>query len=225
LTGSPFFDGSKYSLSGDGAYVANETDIVVADGTVLPRGSGGGCVTSGPFVNTTVSMGPFTFDQAFTGSLPDGAFDYNPRCLSRDLNSYIAQRYTNQSDVDTLIYNSSTIKEFQDTISGSASSLNLGVHGGGHFTLGAIGADFFASPGDPAFYFHHGMIDRVWTIWQEIDPDTRTYAIDGTRTILNIPPSANVTLNDTLSWETLGEDILMKDLMSVTEGPFCYQYV
>ncbi len=37
--------------------------------------------------------------------------------------------------------------------------------------------DFYCSPGDPAFYFHHGMLDRVWWIWQMQDPENRINAI------------------------------------------------
>lgn len=41
--------------------------------------------------------------------------------------------------------------------------------------------DFFCSPGDPLFYFHHGMLDRVWWIWQMIDPENRIQAVPGLR--------------------------------------------
>jgi tyrosinase len=225
LKGSPIFDGSEYSLSGDGAVVANEANITLGPGVVLPHGSGGGCVTSGPFVDYTVSMGPFEFAQALTGVLPTNAFTYNPRCLSRDLNTYIAETYTSQSDVDSLIFGSSTIAEFQDTMSGIPGTYAMGVHGGGHFVMGAIGSDMFASPGDPVFYLHHGMIDRVWTIWQALDPVNRQYAISGTGTFLNSPPSPNVTLTDTLSWGILGPSMPVESAMSVFAGPFCYQYI
>jgi hypothetical protein len=30
---------------------------------------------------------------------------------------------------------------------------------------GDPGADLFTSPWDPAFYLHHGQIDRMWTLW------------------------------------------------------------
>lgn len=44
-----------------------------------------------------------------------------------------------------------------------------GVHSGGHYTIGGdAGSDFYNSPADPAFYFHHRTIDRVWT-WQNLD--------------------------------------------------------
>jgi tyrosinase len=45
---SPIFDGSAYSMSGDGSFVPhNGTEA--APGIVLPPGNGGGCVFSGPF--------------------------------------------------------------------------------------------------------------------------------------------------------------------------------
>lgn len=59
---SAIFDGSATSLSGNGEYIANKGDIIVTgnDGStfILPSGSGGGCVTQGPFANMTVNLGP-----------------------------------------------------------------------------------------------------------------------------------------------------------------------
>jgi len=37
--------------------------------------------------------------------------------------------------------------------------------------------DFFTSPGDPLFFLHHAMLDRVWWIWQMQDPEMRLNAI------------------------------------------------
>ncbi|OGE52951.1 hypothetical protein PENARI_c009G07897 [Penicillium arizonense] len=58
---SPVFDGSDTSLSGNGASIPNQLDIKVPLGnytpTVLPPGTGGGCVTSGPFASYIVNMG------------------------------------------------------------------------------------------------------------------------------------------------------------------------
>jgi len=34
---------------------------------------------------------------------------------------------------------------------------------------GDPGSDPFISPGDPAFYLHHGQVDRVYWIWQNLD--------------------------------------------------------
>lgn len=60
LESSSIFDGSDTSLSGNGEYIANQSDVVLG-GTLglsamyLPAGTGGGCITSGPFVNSTYS--------------------------------------------------------------------------------------------------------------------------------------------------------------------------
>ena len=68
------------------------------------------------------------------------------------------------------------------------------------------------------------MIDRVWTIWQALDPANRQYALSGTGTFLNTPPSANVTLNDTMNWGVLGPAMTVDQAMSISAGPFCYTY-
>jgi len=173
LTSSPLFDGSPSSLSGDGASVTNASDIILGPNVTLPHGNGGGCVTSGPFTNMTVPFRSFAFTEAFTGIEPADRFEYTPRCLSRDLNTYIATRYTNESDISSLICDSKNISDFQATMSGTPGTYAMGVHGGGHFTMGSVGSDLFVSPGDPAFYLHHGMIDRVWTLVSQLLPIQR----------------------------------------------------
>lgn len=45
---------------------------------------------------------------------------------------------------------------------------------------GDPGRDLFVSPGDPAFYFHHAMIDRTWWIWQMLNATSRLTALSGT---------------------------------------------
>jgi hypothetical protein len=53
LENSPILDGSDYSMSGNGEFVAGPGEVVIANTGPpeirLPRGSGGGCVKSGPF--------------------------------------------------------------------------------------------------------------------------------------------------------------------------------
>lgn len=69
------------------------------------------------------------------------------------------------------------------------------------------------------------MIDLVWRVWQLLDFDNRHYAISGTNTFLNLPPSANTTLDDIVDLGYAGGGpITIRELMSTTEGPFCYTY-
>jgi tyrosinase len=99
----------------------------------------------------------------------------------------------------------------------------------GHYSLGGDpGRDLFTSPGDPLFYLHHGMIDRTWWMWQQLDRKTRTSAqgIAGTGTFMNMPPSADTTLDTTIDIGfAAGPPVKMLDLMSTTEGPLCYMYM
>jgi tyrosinase len=57
------------------------------------------------------------------------------------------------------------------------------------------------------------------------DPANREYAISGTRTLMNIPPSANGTLDDLLEVGVLGESKKIRELMSTVDGPLCYVYL
>lgn len=99
----------------------------------------------------------------------------------------------------------------------------------GHWSLGGDPArDLYVSPGDPAFYLHHAMIDRMWWIWQMQDPASRVSgnnAIGGTNTFFNSPVSANTTGQDWVDYGyATGPPRQIKDLLSTTAGPFCYVY-
>lgn len=88
--------------------------------------------------------------------------------------------------------------------------------------------DAFSSPGDPTFFLHHAQIDRLWALWQNADVPTRQYALSGTRTFLNWPPSPVGKLEDVIDLGKLssgGRGSMMKEFMSTMEGRFCYEYV
>ncbi|KAH8651636.1 hypothetical protein BGZ60DRAFT_473728 [Tricladium varicosporioides] len=228
---SPIFDGSPYSMSDRGEFIPGHPGLSLVpppgsgNPTInIPAGYGGGCVTKGPFANMTVNLGPIGLSTGVPG--PDGGFGYNPRCLKRDVGPWPSQTWCNYTRIFTLMAQTPTIKDFLDNLMGPAGSGDLGPHGGGHFTIaGDPGADVFTSPGDPAFYLHHGQVDRMWTLWQALDPSTRQYALSGTNTMLNNPPSANTTLDDVINLGYAGGVPLpIRDVMSTTKGPFCYIY-
>ncbi|KAJ5502237.1 Tyrosinase [Penicillium fimorum] len=232
LEKSQVFDGSETSMSGNGAYVESVGDIELSLGTYpvihLPTGNGGGCVTSGPFKDYSVNLGPVAL------MLPGGKSEstanplaYNPRCLKRDLSTKIVQDYANFTAIVDLILRHDDVYDFQMNMQGVPGSGNIGVHGGGHYSMGGDPSrDVFVSPGDPAFWLHHGMIDRTWWIWQNLDLHKRLNAISGTATFLNGPPSANTTLDTLLDLGYAGgETVAMRDLMSTVSGPFCYIYL
>jgi tyrosinase len=228
---SPVFDGSATSMSGNGAYIAGRGPLTLSlppyPDIYLPPGTGGGCVTSGPFKNMTVNLGPVSLPLSGGTTQTGAGLDYNPRCLKRDIGTAVNQLYANFTSIINLIIQNKDIADFQMVMQGVPGSGIIGVHGGGHYTIaGDPGADVFTSPGDPAFYLHHGMIDRVWWIWQNLDLANRKNAISGTGTFLNYPPSGNTTLDTMIDIGYAGgTSIAMRDLMSTTNGPFCYTYL
>ncbi|PQE09195.1 tyrosinase central domain-containing protein [Rutstroemia sp. NJR-2017a BBW] len=150
---------------------------------------------------------------------PDG-YGYNPRCLRRDINVYSASvtkaNYT--YDLITAPLNAD-IYWFQTVMQGQFDVGLWGVHTGGHYTIGGDpGGDFFTSPGDPAFWLHHGMIDRVWWIWQIQDWEKRQNAVSGTITLGNVPPSRNTTLEDLQDIGFNAGPVKLGDLMNTLEN-------
>ncbi|KAH4102311.1 hypothetical protein HBI81_009010 [Parastagonospora nodorum] len=230
---SPFFDGSDTSLSGDGAYIPgrNYSCFPYEDTCFmkLQPGTGGGCVTSGPFKDWKLNMGPLQSMLRVPGGLPKNpqanGLGYNPRCLSRDI-SLQSSYETRDEAVSALLKGYPDIARFQRVFQGELSDGRMGVHTGGHYTMGGdAGSDFYNSPADPAFFPHHGMIDRVWWTWQNLDLKQRQNALAGGTIIGGL--GVNATLNDTL---TMGsyvgvKNITIQDAMSTLAGPFCYTYL
>lgn len=191
----------------------------------IPIGTGGGCVYAGPFVNYTVHMGPIDAP----GLEPvKNMFDYNPRCLSRDLNPTVMSISNSFRNSTTLILDHDRIDAFQGVLQHDnnfgQTAFTYSVHGGGHIGVGLVQGDVQASPGDPAFWIHHGQIDRIWTTWQGLDPHSRLNAISGTHTHRNKPPTPNMTLDEMLDFGFVGQPIKFADLMNTKSGPFCYEY-
>ncbi|KAL3472550.1 hypothetical protein BJX99DRAFT_249616 [Aspergillus californicus] len=201
LATSPLFDGSDTSLSGDGIYDPNEIGFNI-DSERLPRGTGGGCVASGPFQNHTVHMGPFKYNLTNRDSLPDWAFAYNPRCFTRSLNTGVLARFNSQDAINALLA-AEDIIAFQRTL------------------------DSFPNPrdcvaGDPAFMLHYAMVDRLWGMWQDVDRDGRVYQTNGTSSFANKPRTEEVTLETNAEFGILGSSKRVGDLMDSRQ--YCYVY-
>lgn len=228
---SPAFDGSDTSMSGDGERISgrNNTCIPMPEqcGISLPPGNGGGCITSGPFKDWKTNLGPVAPVVADPKPNPImTGLGYNPRCLRRDISSAAAQGWTKDKDVFTLMTQAKSFYNFTTTLQGDFAAGFLGVHTAGHFTMGGDPAgDLFASPGDPAFYLHHAMIDRIWWTWQNLDLKNRQYAIGATITVNNIPPSRNATLDDRIGLGFVDvPEISIREASHTLGGPFCYIY-
>lgn len=109
----------------------------------------------------------------------------------------------------------------------------VGQHGAGHAGVSGTMLDVYSSPGDPVFYFHHGMLDKLWHQWQMLDKRKRLKEIGGPvaspqRPRLGLPPNpstANVTLDFEIEMGVMGETVAIKDLMYISGGVLCYEYV
>jgi tyrosinase len=70
------------------------------------------------------------------------------------------------------------------------------------------------------FWFHHGMLDRVWWIWQMQDPDNRVDLIPGGGGI-----DAENTIVE-LGWTAPAVPLSkLNDQLGGNDGQFCYIYV
>lgn len=154
---APLFDGSNESISGNGANLPNKSanyfPSIAKPLVVLPPGTGGKCVTAGPFANMSVNLGPGAFGAQYADVPLNPQADslgYNPRCLRRDISTVAAHVNLKDSDIAGLITSQKDIAGFQNVMQGgfNFNVSALGVHTAGHFIVGGDpGGDLFASPG------------------------------------------------------------------------------
>lgn len=173
---SPIFDGSDYSMGSQGAFIADKGPIALTLGdfpvVYLPAGTGGGCVTSGPFKDMVVNLGPVSLPLNNGTVLNGTGLEYNPRCLKRDVSAGVNSAYANFTSIVNLLTQNNNIGDFQMVMQGVPGSGSIGVHGGGHYTVGGTylidktqngdqgadcdlgdpSGDVFVSPGEPVSY-------------------------------------------------------------------------
>ena len=142
---STVLDGSPYSMGSNGVVIPNRGpfNATLLNGELLTiqPGTGGGCIATGPFANVVQNLGPggrFAFEpQPPFG--PDYGLGYNPRCVLRDIS-------LNPDGVSPM----QVVREFTeggDSFERYADLVEFGTHFGGHFALGGVQTDVWASPG------------------------------------------------------------------------------
>ena len=152
---SSMFNGDPYSMGSNGAYIPRSTPIVFKvplNASILQNigtgvtnltipantGTGGGCLTSGPFSQLQAHMGPNLLDAYGTPvGLPPAAnpFTYNPRCIKRDINPWVSGLYTQYTNILNVLTNYNTVEFFQAKMQADSRYLftagDFGLHAGG----------------------------------------------------------------------------------------------
>lgn len=199
----------------------------------VPGRTGGGCVQDGPFKDMVVNMGP--------GDNVSG----NPRCLSRDFSPYIAATWSG-ANTTKLNMKQPDFGWFARTVQGEPSIAQMGIHGGGHYSVGgSLGTmgDIYNSPSgessyglayigdlsslqEPVFYLHHANLDRLWWSWQKQDLARRLTDISGPINHLDYDNTlgGNVTLSFGFGIGVNAPDVTIGDVMDIGAGVLCYDY-
>jgi len=159
------------------------------------------CIISGQFANTELHIGPQSSN--------------TNRCLSRGVNEQ------SSAQVSTSYVN---LCNSHGDFGSMQSCSDSGPHGWGHDAIGGIMKDVQSSPGDPAFFLHHGFINRNWRIWQRTDPGPRTYAIGGYTTQNCGSSCTPTTLGYVLSSYGFYPNVTIDQVMDTEGGFLCYHY-
>lgn len=174
----------------------------------------------------TINLGPIGPLTNVGGPRVKNPLDFNPRCITRDLSSFIAKNYQSENLILELILKSESLLDFQNDLQVNNQQDLMSLHQAGHFVFGGDpSTDIFVSPGEPMFFLHHAMVDKVWWIWQNLNPNQRTNLVAGTRTMFNNPPSPDGTLDDLVDLGFNAPPVRLRDLMSTVQGPLNYIYV
>ncbi|KAG4438583.1 hypothetical protein IFR05_005958 [Cadophora sp. M221] len=219
---SPLFD-PVYGFGGNGAYIADTTGLTITSALEIPGRTGGGCVTTGPWANSIIPMGP------------GNNLSYSPHCLRRDFSPTLANLRLNSS-VLAWVQQANDFALYDRRV--QAIELNIpgiATHGGGHFSVGgAVGemSEMYSSPGDPLFWMHHGMLDNMWNQWQRLNWSVRKSDIAGPDTMWAYPynyfgniPYTNITLQTPLAFGPLGSAVNISQVMDISCAPLgAYTY-
>ncbi|CBQ72274.1 conserved hypothetical protein [Sporisorium reilianum SRZ2] len=167
-------------------------------------------VTQGPLPTS-----PLTSRQA--GS--DDEILYEPHLLRRNFedNPYLFDNFNS-----TAVAKGQTISAFNDY----RYYLEGTPHGAVHQYIAGDMAPV-SSPNEPLFFLHHAAIDRLWALWQDMDPSKRLTDYAG-----NLPGADDkdgpfdAAIEDILpSFGGLIDQVPVSAVMNTRAGDLCYEYV
>ncbi|TFK96434.1 hypothetical protein BDV98DRAFT_536582 [Pterulicium gracile] len=109
-----------------------------------------------------------------------------------------------------------------------------GFHSGLHFSIGGDMADPSWSPNDPLFFLHHGMLDRIWALWQDRHPSNKnafsggsTWAVQSLQQFQTYGPSGmppNLGTTAAIPNIGFGDSVTVADVLDTEGGYVCYVY-
>ncbi|KAI5797344.1 hypothetical protein DFH27DRAFT_561879 [Peziza echinospora] len=170
------------------------------------------CITTGPFANYTLHIGPGTLNTA--------------HCISRDVNDGGGALAAAPNINDCLAQ--ASYAAFWPCVNGLP-------HGAGHGGVGGEMTNPISSPGDPMFYMHHAWIDKLWWDWQRAaNVASRKTELAGYTSVLPIAlPGGgggtgyvNATLGDVLHLGGLVRTVTVGETHDWEDGLLkCVEYV
>ncbi|KAF3769926.1 hypothetical protein M406DRAFT_36019 [Cryphonectria parasitica EP155] len=237
LLGSPIFDGTATSQSGNGNYLAHNASAGLPSGLLnIPAGSGGGCIETGPYAGLVANISAVAPVDTYENVTIGPFLSYEPRCIHRDISNLLGQNWTTDAQVADILLNpayQAGIGEWQTQLQNTGTDTvgYYGLHAYGHMVInGDPSTDFYNSPNEPTFWLHHAAVDRLFAAWQNQAGfvEDRMFQINGTRTMANDPPSDDATIEDLigLGWVSgeYEEGSAIKNYASIMGGPLCYIY-
>ncbi|KAM3418125.1 hypothetical protein BST61_g6330 [Cercospora zeina] len=161
----------------------------------------GWCVTEGPFAGAQIPFDRFR--------LPGDISSYEPNnasfCLSRKFargNTFNAPKL-DPDQVSMVLEQPGYMDFLLDLESGPHNEIPKGIQG----TFGTIWA-----PAEPLFWLHHMQLDRLWWIWQHMDPEhARAYEGHG----------SSGTLGDRLLFGNLSESVTVGEIIDTEADAAC----
>lgn len=205
----PLFDGSETSISGNGTQTGPQCS----------------CIQTGPLANWTINFGPTTNGWGCSRNPRGDGYGYNPRCIERAFSvSDLAQ--LQYSDVVKTVDEGATANDFASLLELIAPS----THNAPHLFMGGTQIEVPFSSQDPWFFFHHGMVEFVFAVWQSVDYDTRTTTLPDPEIFNDIRangwslPVPNPTLDSEIYLSTVFENITVRDAMWTNRNSYCYRY-
>ncbi|KAF2014063.1 Di-copper centre-containing protein [Aaosphaeria arxii CBS 175.79] len=191
ITTDPIFSGDSVSMGGNGAAKSHGWVRVnyFDEKFMVPPGDGGGCVST-PLENYTARLGlPLVYDTdtakttdhpwptydaaGYVAIVKNNGYDWNDRCITRDLSPWIGQLL----EASRIEYDLSCpdFECLMNRINGLEPAYRYiqNLVNTARFAVGGLQLDPLTAPNDPIFWLIQSNIDRLFSVWQGQDLEAR----------------------------------------------------